>query len=101
MPNSKWTDDAFLESLRRQGDPEADAAVAAVVADGQKELVGAFFKALRANDTPLPVDSPQPLKDFMAATAGLPPTIDPARLQRGGAAFLRNGLPSVVVLLAS
>jgi hypothetical protein len=101
MATSKWSNDAFLDSLRRQGDPEADAAVAALVAGGQKELVGAFFKALRANNSPLPADSPQPLHDFMATTAGLPATIDPARLQRGGTAFLRNGLPSVVVLLAS
>ena len=101
MANSKWSDDSFLDGLRRQGDPQADAAVAQVVADGQKELVGAFFKALRANDTPLPHDAPHPLKDFMSATAGLPPGLDMDRLQRGGEAFLRNGLPSVIVLLAS
>jgi ER-bound oxygenase mpaB/B'/Rubber oxygenase, catalytic domain len=101
MPNSKWSDDAFLDGLRRQGDPQADAAVAQMAADGQKDVIGAFFKALRANDTPLPLDSPQPLKDFMAASAGLPPGLDWDRLQRGGEAFLRNGLPSVVVLLAS
>jgi hypothetical protein len=35
MATSKWSDDAFLDSLRRQGDPEADAAVAALVANGQ------------------------------------------------------------------
>lgn len=101
MPNSKWSDDAFLDGLRRQGDPQADAAVAQVVADGQKAFVGGFFKGLRANDTPLPHDTPQPLKDFMSASAGLPPGLDTGRLQRGGEAFLRNGLPSVVVLLAS
>jgi hypothetical protein len=101
LANSKWSDDSFLDSLRRQGDPQADSAVAQMVADGQKDVVGTFFKTLRANDTPLPLDSPKPLKDFMSASAGLPPGLDPDRLQRGGEAFLRNGLPSVVVLLAS
>jgi hypothetical protein len=101
VPNSKWSDDAFLDSLRRQGDPQADVAIAQVIADGQTKAVGAVFKALRANDTPLPHDAPQPLKDFMAATAGLPPGLDTTRLRRGGEAFLQNGLASVVVLLAS
>ncbi len=101
MPTSKWSDDSFLDGLRRQGDPQADAAVAQVVADGEKKVVGAFFKSLRANDSPLPPDSPRPLRDFMAASEGLPHGLDPGRLQRGGEAFLRNGLPSVVVLLAS
>ena len=101
MANSKWSDDAFLDSLRHQGDPQADLAIAEVVADRQNKAVGAIFKVLRANDTPLPNDTPQPLKDFMGATAGLPPGLDTGRLQRGGEAFLKNGLASTVVLLAS
>ena len=96
----RWSDDTFLDTLRRSGDPAADAAVAALIADGGLAAAGAAFKLLRANDTPLPPDAPQPLKDFMASSAGLP-TVDPARLANGGRAFLRNALPSVVVLLAS
>ena len=34
VPNGKWSDDAFLDALRRQGDPQADAAVARLIADG-------------------------------------------------------------------
>ena len=101
MPSTKWSDDRFLDGLRRQGDPQADAAIARVVAEGQKDAVGGIFKALRANDSPLPPDTPQALKDFMTASAGLPPGIDVPRLKRGGEAFLRNGIPSVAVLLAS
>ena len=101
MPNTKWSDDRFLDSLRAQGDPEADTAIAQVVADGQKASVGPLFMQLKANDTPLPAEAPQALRDFMAANAGLPPGLDMARLQNGGAAFLRNGVPAVVVLLAS
>ena len=99
--NVRWSDDVFLDALRRSGDPAADAAVAALIADGGLPAAGAVFKLLRANDTPLPPDAPQPLKDFMASSAGLPPHLDLARLSNGGRAFLRNALPSVVVLLAS
>ena len=97
----QWSDDTFLDTLRRSGDPAADAAVAGLIADGGLPAVGAIFKLLRVNDTPLPPDAPQPLKDFMAASAGLPPDLDLPRLPNGGRAFLRNALPSVVVLLAS
>jgi hypothetical protein len=101
VPDSRWSDDVFLDALRHAGDPAADAAVAALIADGGLAAAGAMFKLLRANDTPLPADAPQPLKDFMASSAGLPPDLDLARLPNGGRAFLRNALPSVVVLLAS
>jgi len=97
----RWSDDAFLDVLRRSSDPAADAAVAGLIADGGLPAIGAIFKLLRANATPLPPDAPQSLKDFMASSAGLPPDLDLGRLPRGGHAFLRNALPSVVVLLAS
>jgi hypothetical protein len=99
--SGRWSDDAFLDALRASGDPAADAAVAALIADGGLAAAGAAFKVLRANDTPIPAGAPAPLHAFMAATHGLPPLADPARLRRGGEAFLRNSLPSVVVLLAS
>ena len=101
VTDGRWTDDVFLDALRRAGDPDADAAVAALIADGGLAAVGTVFKLLKANDTPLPADAPAPLKAFMASSAGLPPGLDAARLANGGAAFLRNALPSVVVLLAS
>lgn len=100
-PVDRWSDDAFLDTLRRVGDPPADATVAALAADGGEKAVGTIFKLLKANDTPLPPDAPVPLRAFMAASAGLPHDVDQPRLARGGQAFLRNALPSVVVLLAS
>jgi hypothetical protein len=97
----RWSDDVFLDALRASTDPPADTAVAGLIADGRSAEIGAIFKLLRANDSPLPASAPQPLKDFMASSAGLPPDLDLARLANGGQAFLRNALPSVVVLLAS
>jgi hypothetical protein len=96
-----WSDDAFLDTLRRAADPEADATVARLSADGGLASVGAIFKVLKTNDTPLPADAPAELHAFMAASPGLPPDLQRDRLPRGGLAFLRNALPSVVVLLAS
>jgi hypothetical protein len=60
-----------------------------------------MFRLLQTNASSLPADAPAPLTAFMSATAGLPPHLEVARLPRGGQAFLRNSLPSVVVLLAS
>lgn len=100
MPDGRWSDDGFLNDLRGQGDPEADAVVARLIAERVHD-VSRLFRLLQANDTPLPAEAPQPLHEFMATTAGLPPGIDQPRLERGGAAFLKNALPSVVVLLAS
>ena len=101
MPTGRWSDDVFLDSLRQVGDPPADAAVRGLLEDGGGRAVGAIFGMLKANDTPLPADAPRPLRDFMAASAGLPPGLDLERLQRGGQAFLKNALPAVAVLLAS
>ena len=100
-PTGKWSDDNFLNALRGQGDPAADAAVARLVANHGSQAVGPIFRLLQANDNPLPADAPQALKDFMANSAGLPPGINPDRLPRGSAAFLKNALPSVIVLLSS
>lgn len=101
MPNGKWSDDTFLDALRRQGDPPADETVARLIADGGTQAVGPIFRMLQANDTPLPANAPNPLKDFMESSAGLPPDIDRTRLPRGSEVFLRHAMPSVVVLLAS
>ena len=99
--DGRWSNDAFLDALRRAGDPHADAAVAALIADGGIAAIGPIFKLLGANDTPLPADAPAPLAAFIAASPGLSPDASLDRLRRGGRAFYRNAVPSVLVLLAS
>ena len=98
---SKWSDTAFLDALRQAGDPLADAAVARLHDEGGAKAVGRAFRHLQGNATPLPADAPEALHAFMRDTGGLPPWVQPSRLEAGGAAFLKNALPSVVVLLAS
>src|SRR5262245_11486353 len=100
-PPGRFSDDAFLDALRHAGDPHADAAVAALIADGGTAAIGPTVRLLGANDTPLPADAPAPLKAFVDASPGLGPDADLPRLRRGGLAFYRNAVPSVLVLLAS
>jgi len=101
MIRSQWTDDQFLDGLRRQGDPAADQAVAKLIADRGERAVGYIFQVLRANDEPIPADAPPAFLDFMEATKELPPGVDATRLERGGAVFLQHALPAVIVFLAS
>ena len=98
---SQWSDDRFLDGLRQSGDPLADAAVVRLREEGGSRAVGQAFRVLQGNSTPLPADAPPALKQFMSEAAGLPPDVSLDRLHAGGQAFLRNALPSVVVLLAS
>ncbi len=101
MSSTQWSDDRFLDSLRQQGDPEADQAVARLLAEHGVMAANRIFPLLKADDSPLPADAPEAFREFMAATGGLPPGIDGERLTRGGQVFLRHALPSSLVLLAS
>ena len=98
---SQWSDDRFLDVLRESGDPLADGAVARLRDEGGSRAVGQAFRLLQGNHTPLPANAPEALATFMREAGGLPDGVDLARLRSGGRAFLRNALPSVVVLLAS
>jgi hypothetical protein len=101
MGHPKWSDDRFLDSLRQQGDAQADLAVARLVEERDVRAVNEVFKTLRADDTPLPDDAPAPFREFVAATGTLPSWTDPARLARGGDVFLKHASSSAVVMLAS
>jgi hypothetical protein len=97
----QWSDDAFLDRLRKICDPNADATIAQLIASGQTKDVAAIFKIVRVNDAGLPPDAPMAYQEFAARFTDLPPDTDYARLERGGAAFFRNALPAVVAMLAS
>lgn len=104
MANAKWTDDVFLDALRQQADPEADRAVAGMIAEKGERAVGALFQTMKDNDDPIPADAPASIREFLEATGGLPPGIsaaDTGRLKRGGDIFLRHAVPGSLVLLAS
>jgi hypothetical protein len=101
MGDSKWSDDRFLDTLRQQGDPQADLAVRRMMEEREVRAVNEIFKTLRADDAPIPADAPAPFREFAEATGRLPSWADRSRLARGGEVFLKHASSSAVVMLAS
>ena len=98
---SRWSDDAFLDQLRRQGDELADTAVASLAHEDCRHL----FAQMDVNSAPLPRHVAAPLRGFFDATATLPSLdgvpIDFARLKRGEAVFCTHAFPAALVLIAA
>jgi uncharacterized protein (DUF2236 family) len=101
MGHGKWSDDGFLDNLRRQGDPLADEAVRLLMAQHEVRAVNEIFKTLRADDDPIPADAPEPFREFVDATRDLPPGADLGRLSRGGHVFLKHASSAAMAMLAS
>jgi len=100
MPKTQWSDDGFLDGLRRQGDLPADEAVARLSEQGGIAEVNRWFQVLRSDDQPLPPGLPAPFREFLEATGGIPADVDLERVRRGEEAFMRNAFPAALVLLA-
>ena len=66
----------FLDGMRQQGDPLADACLATLREEHGIEQTNALFKHLDANDDRTPMDAPPALRDFLAATHALPEGTD-------------------------
>lgn len=101
MGHGKWSDDGFLDGLRRQGDPLADQAVQRLMAEHEVRAVNELFKTLRADGDPIPADAPEPFREFVEATRELPAGADLDRLARGGHVFLKHAASAAVAMLAS
>ncbi len=101
MP-TKWSDDAFLDDLRRLGDAEAEACVAQL---SPNDDLAWLFRQMDANVAPVPADAPEPIRRFFAEVGSTLPqvggaAVDQARLDRGAAFFLTRAFPSALILLA-
>jgi hypothetical protein len=98
---SRWSDDAFLDRLRLEGDPQADECYARIVASGKN--FGGLFEFLNSNDTPLPVNLTASLGTFLTESARTPmPDGQPVawdRLARGADVFATHACCSALVLL--
>jgi hypothetical protein len=101
MAGSRWTDDGFLDGLRRQGDVLADETVRRLIEDHGTGKVSQIFQTLQTAGGPSPEDAPGPFREFVEATDRLPPGLDAGRAERGGEIFLRHAFPITLVLLAS
>jgi len=92
MQKTKWSDDAFLDHLRTEGDETADRCLHQL-AESESNYRG-LFRLLRINSDPLPEDAPAPIHEFFE-TACRPPLIsgepiDEKRLERGSEVFRKN-----------
>ena len=96
--SDRWTD-AYLDSLRRQGDAAADAEVRRMMQEHETETIASIFHKMRVNDEFRPADHFPDLLAFFEASERLPEDVDYARLQRGEAVFNRHLLAGALILL--
>lgn len=96
--NGRWTDD-FLDSLRRQGDLEADEALSLLLRDNEAQAVSALFARMDANDTLPPSTHFPVLSAYFRGTERLPRNVDLDRITRGEQVFERHAFSGALVLL--
>ena len=70
MRRADWTDE-FLDAMRQQGDPVADAAVRAIFAAGELNAVNQLLGKLLSGQIPVS-EAPEPVASFLDGTATLP-----------------------------
>lgn len=84
--SSRWTD-TLLDSMRKLGDPVADAPVAAVLERGGVDAVNAMMQTLVRVDQPVPEALPAEIQDYLGATLPLPEWADMGKIKRGQQLF--------------
>jgi hypothetical protein len=98
MTPSRWND-TFLDSLRLQGDPLADACLQRIVKDDEINGIKTLFSTMDSNDATPPEKFFPQLADFFAATHELPPGVDLDRVHRGEDVFMGQVFEGALVLL--
>jgi hypothetical protein len=99
MTTTQWSDDGFLNGLRRQGDPLADATLQRLNPN-QQHQVSRLFQVMRTDDQPYPPDLPEPFLEFLEQTKPLPPGVDLDRVKRGEEIYMKHAFTAALVLLA-
>lgn len=101
--NGRWSNDEFLDGLRRRGDLLADECFSQLKQTLTQEDFSGLFKILNSNDASIPEDAPQPLRRFFGETTQLPTIdgapVDAARVTRGESVFMSHAFPAAMVLL--
>jgi hypothetical protein len=100
MAAQHW-EDAFLDAMRRVGDPPADALLTQLVNRHGIERVDALMASLVRNDDLVPEDLPPAVRDYLAETARLPEWADRALIARGEAFFELNWAVIVTLLFCA
>lgn len=96
--NVKRWNDALLDGMRKCGDPAADTAVAAVMAQHSIERVNEILRSLVRNDEIAPHEMPEVVRHYLDGSSHLPPWADKAMIERGEA-FFDDNWPVIVMLL--
>lgn len=100
---TRWSDDAFLDCLRLDGDAEADECLAAL--GNSRETFGPLFRFLNSNEAKVPDEAPPAIRAFFSqclrtpAPEGQAPDFD--RLRAGEQVFLSHACCAALVLLAN
>ena len=97
MASDKWSD-AFLDSMRRVGDPPADAVIRDLVVRHDVERVNELLRSLVHNDDIVSADMPASVRDYLAQTEALPSWADNDLIRRGET-FFDDNWPVIVMLL--
>ncbi|MFO0759280.1 MAG: oxygenase MpaB family protein [Byssovorax sp.] len=84
-------DDAFLDRMRKLGDPVADRVVEQLVAEHETEPVNTLLRTLVRSDDPVPPGLPPLLRAYFDETSALPGFADPRRLAVAARLFARAG----------
>jgi hypothetical protein len=93
-------DDAFLDSMRQAGDPDADAVAHDLCERGSHRIVAQLIREGRVWDetgAPSPL-LPEPVRHYLLSSRTLPPWQDPAKIRRAEEFFLLYGLASSTLL---
>ncbi|MEV7521501.1 oxygenase MpaB family protein [Streptomyces sp. NPDC091371] len=93
----RWTTE-FLDALRQEGDPSADAVIADLAADGTTGHVNAVLREFTRNDQPIPDGLPDSVRDYLTATDAPPAWADPERIAGAHAFFVDDGVHVASVL---
>ena len=100
----KWSDNEFLDSLRKQADIASDHCFEQLRDELEENDFWDLFKELNRNDVIISETVPRPLSEFFHTTMQVPlvdkQPIDHERVRRGQRVFMTHALPAALVLLA-
>ena len=82
--------DAYMDGLRLQGDPLADATVDALFADGEVGRYNTLMRWFIVSGQPLPEGIPDAARDYLKATATPPDWVDWAMMEQARQFFIDN-----------